>query len=132
MASVRSLPEPFVRVSVPGRSEFLHVLRSATAAVAATMPIPLDAVEDLRLAVDEASVCLLGLRPTGSRLTIELFRDPGQLRLVVRSDAGGEWPKPDLEASLPWTIMAGLTDGVAAIRASSEPAIELRKRTLAS
>jgi serine/threonine-protein kinase RsbW len=132
VASVRPLPEPFVRVSVPGRSQYLHVLRSATVSVAATMRIPLDSIEDLRLAVDEACVCLLGLRPAGSRLTIELFREPAELRLVVHCDAAGAWPKPDLEASLPWTIMVGLTDGVAAIHTSSEPAIELRKRTLVS
>jgi anti-sigma regulatory factor (Ser/Thr protein kinase) len=41
-----------VIATVPARAEFVHVLRTVVAAVAARLDLPYDALDDLRMAVD--------------------------------------------------------------------------------
>ena len=49
-----SVPGDTIAISVPARAEFLHVVRTVVGSVAARCNLTIDAIEDLRIAVDEA------------------------------------------------------------------------------
>jgi serine/threonine-protein kinase RsbW len=120
-----------VVVTVPPAPDLLHVLRAVTGAVAATMDLPVDALDDLRLAVDEASSYLLTLQPRGSRLRLELIPSATELCAVVSTDAPRYgWPAQGFVESLSWKVIAGLVDSVETGTDGGGPAIVVRKRTL--
>jgi serine/threonine-protein kinase RsbW len=126
-----SVPNGHVTISVPAGAGFVHVLRAVTAAVASRMRMSFDAIEDLRLAVDEASAWLLGANRVASTLTLRLLPLDDRLEAVVVVDAGGgAWPPPDAEQGLPWRILSALVDTLALGSDPSEPSISLGKRTL--
>ena len=117
--------------AVPAEGARVHVLRAVTAAVASRMRMSFDAIEDLRLAVDEASAWLLSTNPGASSLILRLMPLGDRLEAVVALDAGEEtWPPPDVEQGLPWLILTALVDTLALGTDSSEPSISLGKRTL--
>jgi serine/threonine-protein kinase RsbW len=117
--------------AVPAEGARVHVLRAVTAAVASRMRMSFDAIEDLRLAVDEASAWLLGTTPGASFLILRLMPLEDRLEAVVALDAGeGTWPPPDVEKGLPWLILRALVDTLALGTDPSEPSISLGKRTL--
>jgi len=120
-----------ITVSVPADGARVHVLRAVTAAVASRMRMSFDAIEDLRLAVDEASAWLLATNPKASSLILRLLPLEDRLEAVVAVDAdGGMWPPPDVEQGLPWRILTALVDTLALGTDPSEPSISLGKRTL--
>ena len=90
-----------------------------------------DAIEDLRLAVDEASAWLLGANPGAASLILRLLPMEDRLEAVVAVDAGaGTWPPPEVEQGLPWVILTALVDTLELGSDPSEPSISLGKRTL--
>jgi serine/threonine-protein kinase RsbW len=118
-------------VTVPPAPDLLHVLRAVTGAVAATMDLPVDALEDLRLAVDEASSYLLTRQPRGSRLRLELIPSATELCVTVSTDAPLDgWPAPEFVESLPWKVISGLVDSVESGTSGGGPSIVVRKHTL--
>ena len=120
-----------ITVAVPADGARVHVLRAVTAAAASRMRMSFDAIEDLRLAVDEASAWLLGTNPGASSLILRLLPLDDRLEAVVAVDAGGgTWPPPDVEQGLPWLILKALVDTLALGDDPSEPSISLAKRTL--
>jgi serine/threonine-protein kinase RsbW len=120
-----------ITVAVPADGARVHVLRAVTAAAASRMRMSFDAIEDLRLAVDEASAWLLGTNPGASSLILRLLPLDDRLEAVVAVDAGGgTWPPPDAEQGLPWLILNALVDTLALGSDPWEPSISLAKRTL--
>lgn len=119
-----------VRVSVPARAEFVHVLRSVTGAVSGRLPLSLDDVDDLRLAVDEACARLLALGGEPRTLRLDLRALPGRLELVVALDVTTSWPPPDFEGSLAWRVLVALAEHVRFEHWNGSPAIRIVKRTL--
>ena len=120
-----------ITVSVPAGGERVHVLRAVTAAVASRMRMSFDAIEDLRLAVDEASAWLLGANPGATSLSLRLLPSDDRLEAVVAVNvSGGRWPPPDVEQGLPWRILTALVDTLALGTDPSEPSVSLGKRTL--
>jgi hypothetical protein len=121
--------EPVV-VSIPGDAAYLHIFRSVTGSVAARLRMPVDAIEDLRLAVHEAASYLI-TTTEGAELTLELRATERDLRAVVTADTAiTVWPPEGYEGSLARTVMAGLADASMVRREGRAPAFELRKRTL--
>jgi serine/threonine-protein kinase RsbW len=119
-----------IRVTVPSRAEFVHVLRAVTATVASRVPVPFDGIEDLRLAVDEACAQLLAL-PGGTALTLTLRPLPDRLEAVVGIDAPANgWPPPTLEQTLGWRVLTALVDSVALDDDGTTPSIRFTKRSL--
>ena len=119
-----------IRVTVPSRAEFVHVLRAVTATVASRVPVPFDGIEDLRLAVDEACAQLLAL-PGGTALTLTLRPLPDRLEAVVGIDAPANgWPPPALEQTLGWRVLTALVDSVALDDVGTTPSIRFTKRSL--
>jgi len=120
-----------ITVSVPPEAGYVHVLRAVTASVAARLPIPYDAIEDLRLAVDEACAWLLARGRSASGVTLLLRPLDDRLEAEVSIDAAdGPWPPPDLQQSLPWKILSALVDTISVDTERGRPSIRLTKRTL--
>lgn len=118
-----------VVVSVPARPDFVHVLRSVTASVAARINLPYDDIDDLRLAVDEASAQLLVVASEGSALTLRIIPTEDFLELVVAINATRvDWPPPEAEESLAWRLMSALADEARFERSDHGPALRLTKR----
>jgi serine/threonine-protein kinase RsbW len=105
-------PRDVVSVSVPARAEFLHVVRTVVGSVAARRDLTIDAIEDLRIAVDEACAQLLSAH--GSTLSVDVASLPDGVEAVCRTDATIEpWPPAGAERSLASQVLQGLADEVA-------------------
>jgi serine/threonine-protein kinase RsbW len=101
--------------------------------VAARLPLSVDAIDDLRLAVDEATTLLVRVVPGAARIRLELHPRPGELLIVVSALGGvGDpaWPPPELESSLPWRIISGLSDRAEVGESRDVPTIVIAKTTL--
>lgn len=122
-----------VTVSVPARPDFIHVLRSVIAAVAARADFTYDSIDDLRLAVDEASAQLLAFESPATTLTLRISSTEGggDLDVVVSTDADvgtAAWPPEGAERTLTWQVLSALADEARFERLDSGPALRLRKR----
>lgn len=118
-----------VSVEVPATPEFVQVLRHVAAGVAARVDMPIDLIEEIRLAVTEASSILLD-EAEASILSMRIGRDEDSLEVTLSSDATVEpWPTEQALASWPWLVVKGLTDELRADRGSDgEPTIGFRKQ----
>jgi serine/threonine-protein kinase RsbW len=96
-----------VVVTVPSQAAFLHVLRSVAASVAARNDLPVDDIDDLRMAIDEASSQLLMLGPSSMTLT------------------------PAFHESLAWNVLSVLSDELSFELPDGAPAIRVVKRSSA-
>jgi hypothetical protein len=98
------------------------------------MQLPLDAIDDLRLAVDEAVALLLSKDRTATRVEMRLEPDDVGLRATVGTDSPVEpWPPHGFEATLAWQVISGLTDGASITRSErGTPTITVVKRTIAT
>jgi serine/threonine-protein kinase RsbW len=103
-----------------------------TGGVATRMQLPLDAIDDLRLAVDEAVALLLKTDRSASRVEIRLEPTDGALTATIGTDSRVEpWPPPGYQETLPWQVISGLTDGAQITRSEAgTPTITFAKRTL--
>jgi serine/threonine-protein kinase RsbW len=121
-----------VTVSVPALPDYVHVLRSVVAAVAARSDFSYDAIEDLRLAVDEASAQLLafGRGATSIRVEIDGAGDAAGLEVIVSSDAQdvAGWPPEGAERTLTWQVLTALADSARFEVHEGAPALRLTKR----
>src|SRR5687768_13448435 len=90
-----------IRLSIPARAEYVHVLRSVTAGVAAMLSFTYDDIEDLRLAVDEACAYLLagGGEPGALEMHIRSARE--SLEIIATLDGSGP-PRTDNQATVMW------------------------------
>lgn len=132
MAAVLTLPatDP-VRVTVPARADFVQLLRSVTASVAGRLPLSLDDLDDLRLAVDESCARLLAAGEGARTIRLDLRALPGRLELLIVADATTEqWPPPAVEDTLGWQVLDALTGSVRFERWNGAPAIRLVKPTI--
>ncbi|MFB3739203.1 MAG: ATP-binding protein [Candidatus Velamenicoccus archaeovorus] len=118
-----------VEVSVPARAEYVRLLRTVAAAAGARHDLTVDAIEDLRIAVDEAGAQLLHLG--GATLILRIgAADDGVLVEVTTDATDAAWPPDGMERSLAWQVLEGLTDEVAVDRGADGPSIRIRKRAV--
>ena len=104
-----------VELIVAASAESLAVLRTLVAAVAAFEDFDLDAIADIRLAVDEACTGLIRAAVPGSRLRVVV--DPANDAVTIRASArcavddnrGTAVVKPD---SFSWHVLKSLADEV--------------------
>jgi len=123
-----------VVVTVPSQAAYVHVLRSVAASVAARLDVSVDDIDDLRMAIDEASSQLLMLGPNAGKLTLRLRAVDRGVEAVVSVDgpAPAGWPPPAFHDSLAWNVLSGLSDEVAFERPDGAPAIRVVKRSSTS
>ena len=98
-----------VDLSVPADPAFLSVMRSATAGLGTHLNLPMDEVEDLQIAVDEAcSLLLAGLEHSDRSLLTTFTVD--RSTLTIRID-GPSAVLPD-DSNFAWTMLHALSSGV--------------------
>lgn len=120
-----------VVISVPAEAGYVHVLRAVTAASAARLDLPLDDLEDLRLAIDEACAFLVTLGDDATTLTLTLSGAAHRVEALIVSDGGDEttWPPQSLDHSFAWQVLTALSDEVAVERYEGCPGIRIIKGT---
>jgi len=118
-----------VSVSVPARGEFVHVLRSVIASVAARAEFTYDEIDDLRLAIDEACAQLIGAGAGATLSIIVRSLDGGGIDILCSIDAADAvWPPPAGERGLAWQILSALADETRFDRVDGHPAVRIMKR----
>lgn len=129
---------PPVVLELPADPRFLLVARSVVAGVAAGLELPYDAVDDVRLAVNEAIGILLTVSGPGSRIVLQLRPDHDAFRARISTDTAetshGPWPLEETREldGLAWRIVTHLVDDAVAGTEDGHPSISLMRRTLAS
>jgi serine/threonine-protein kinase RsbW len=116
-----------ISVTLPARSEFIHVVRSVVATIAARLDFSVDDINDLRLVVDEACGQLLGLAGGARVLKLKLVPAPDFLELLVSTDGSYSWP-PMGQNALAWEILSALSDESGFEQLGGGPTIKLGKR----
>ena len=118
-----------VTVSVPAQPDFVHVLRSVVATVAARADLTFDEIDDLRLAVDEACAQLLALASEATTLTLQISPADGSGLVVIATiDADvPAWPPAGAERTLTWQVLAALADDARFEQVDGRPALRLTK-----
>jgi serine/threonine-protein kinase RsbW len=101
-----------LELRVPTSRTQLPAVRAMAGDLAMRMDFDLDAVEDLRLAVDEACATLASVALGGSPLTVvfEVSREDLRIEAWVPTEAGVDVPRDGFG----WAVLATLVDGVEA------------------
>jgi serine/threonine-protein kinase RsbW len=97
-----------VELRLPADSAYVAVLRTTSAGLAARLDFTIDEIEDLRMAVGEASALVLDAAGDGSDLHCRFYLDPGRLTVSVGVDAAHA-TTPDTE-SFAWQVLTTLAD----------------------
>jgi len=95
-----------VELRLPADSAYVSVLRTTSAGLAARLDFTLDDIEDLRMAVGEASALVLPVAEPGSDVVCEFFMRPGELTIQVGVSA--REPTPPDEDSFAWQVLTTL------------------------
>jgi serine/threonine-protein kinase RsbW len=106
--------ERTIDVSGPAQPGTVGLLRAVAATLAARVGMDVEAIEELRMAVDEASSLLLTAGP-GERLSMSIDTADGHLAIRVRTDARIEALPTDERTSWPWRVIRQLTREAEAI-----------------
>jgi serine/threonine-protein kinase RsbW len=107
----------------------VHVLRAVASSLAARMDFPYDDIDDLRISIDEACAQLLAVRGRAPTFTLRLTATAGGIQALVALGGGdaARWPPPDLEDTLTWKVLSGLSDDVSFESLDEGPAIRVLK-----
>ena len=116
-----------VELRVPADSAFVSVLRTTSAGLAARLDFTIDDIEDLRMAVGEASALVLPQAEPGSDLTCEFFMRPAKLTIQVSVDS--HQPTPPDEDSFAWQVLTTLATKASASADDRRFAITLSMRS---
>jgi len=112
---------------VPADSAFVSVLRTTSAGLAARLDFTIDDIEDLRMAVGEASALVLPQAEPGSDLTCEFFMRPAELTIQV--SVVSHQPTPPDEDSFAWQVLTTLATKASASADDRRFAITLSMRS---
>ena len=117
-----------VRLEVPAAPEFLRISRIMAAGVASRVGFTLDEVEDLRIAIDEVCVSMVGARGRTGTIALRYLLDTDQL--VVEgtgrvSDGLGNEP---VVSALSKQILAAVVDECELSAGEEGPQFRLVKR----
>jgi serine/threonine-protein kinase RsbW len=118
-----------VVVTAPARPEMVHVLRAVASSLAARLDFPYDDIDDLRISIDEACAQLLTVGGAAPMFTLRLTATAGGIQALVSlaGTGAGRWPPPDLEDTLTWKVLSGLSDDVSFESLPEGPAIRILK-----
>jgi serine/threonine-protein kinase RsbW len=118
-----------VAVTAPARPDMVHVLRAVASSLAARLDFPYDDIDDLRISIDEACAQLLAVGDDDSTFRLRLTATSGGIQALVGLDrpTTAPWPPRDLEDTLTWKVLSGLSDDVSFESLSDGPAIRVLK-----
>lgn len=101
-----------VTLTIPADTANVALARTVAAAMSARVDLPIDQLEDVRLAVDEAVSQVIADATPGSDVTCAFTVDGTELGIVVSGDsATGSVPATD---TFSWTVLRALVDTVEA------------------
>ncbi|MEO7804434.1 MAG: hypothetical protein ABIS18_08825 [Actinomycetota bacterium] len=117
-----------VSLRVPASPAFVHFLRNHAAGLAASCGFTIDAIDDIRLAIDEAAACLVDRAHETSTFTLEIASADNSLELWISIDhPSHSWPPAGFEFDLAWKVLTGLCDKVSYEIRNQRPGIYLLK-----
>ena len=100
-----------IELAVPADPDYVGLIKSAAAHIAAHADFTLEAIDDLRLAVDEAFAVLIAHQPETGRVAVTFHVHDDSLIIEMTGPAGS--PKPD-KNSFAWTVLTALVHEVTA------------------
>lgn len=112
-----------VELRLPADSAYVSVLRTTSAGLAARLDFTLDDIEDLRMAVGEASAMVLEAADDGVDLTAEFWLE--QQAITVRVSAPGVTPELAAEEDFAWQVLTTLATEASATSADGSFTITL-------
>jgi serine/threonine-protein kinase RsbW len=119
-------PRDVVSVQLPATAAYLTVLRTTTASLAARLDFTLDEIEDLRIAVDEASCLLIADARPESELSCDF--ELGADSISVTVSAVTKERRSPARDSFAWTVLSALAGEVDAwVDADGRQSISLIK-----
>ena len=98
-----------IDLAVPAQPEYVGLIRSTAAHIAAHANLTVDAIDDLRLAVDEAFAVLIAHKPEVGAVNIRFHLHPERLEVELTGPSGS--PDPD-KSSFAWTVLSALVHEV--------------------
>jgi serine/threonine-protein kinase RsbW len=111
-----------VSIRLPASGAYLAVLRTTTASLAARLDFTLDEIEDLRIAVDEASALLIASAVEGADLTsvFEMSADSIHISVSTMTAGGAQGSNGSNSGarsapardSFAWTVLSALAGEV--------------------
>lgn len=110
-------------VRFPAETAYVAVLRMVTAGIAARLDFTLDDLEDLKMAVSEASALVLADATPGGSLSARYFLDGDRISVEVSADAVDASP-PDQD-SFTWQVLNATASHVLAAATAGKLAIRL-------
>jgi serine/threonine-protein kinase RsbW len=124
-----AMSDPVV-LSFPADTQNVALARTVAAAMASRADLPIDQLEDLRLAVSEAVALLIAEAPEGATIECAFHLDSHALQAALSSPApGSTGPATD---TFSWTILRALLDDVTASADGGRLTLTLRMNRTAS
>lgn len=113
-----------VTLTIPSDTAYVAMARSVAATMSAQADLPIDQLEDVRLAVDEALSQVIADAPPGSDITCTYTVDGADLSIIVAgASVSGEVPST---GTFSWIVMRALVDHVSADVADGALSLHLR------
>ncbi len=97
-----------VRLSFEADTRNIALTRTLAAAMAARADLPIDQLEDARLAVDEAVTQVIASAPTGAEVVCIMSAAPGELSITV-SAPGTQEPS---QSTFSWMVLSALVSSL--------------------
>lgn len=119
--------EGSVELTLPADSAYVSVLRTVAASLAARRDFTIEEIDDLRIAVDEASALLLPQGLPTSRLSASFTGDQETLSVTVAITPAAQDVADIDETSFAWMVLSALADDVRASSSPSGKAVTLTK-----
>ncbi len=119
-----------VELTVPAAPAYISVLRTVTASLAARRDFTIDEIDDLRIAVDEASALLLPHAEPDGSLSAVFGGSADELQVQVSIDLADSSQSDQLrldQTSFAWMVLAALADLVSTESSPGKLGITLTK-----
>ncbi len=100
-----------VELRIPADGAYASVVRTTTAGLAARLDFTLDDIEDLRIAIGEASAMMLPEADPGSDLTCRFFLEPHSMTIEISVQCSNP-PEVDPD-SFAWQVLSSLAGDIA-------------------
>lgn len=113
-----------VEMTLPAEGSQVALVRAATAAVCAQADFTLDAMEDLKLAVDEACSLVIADAPAGSTMHVTWTVSGRNVGVDVSATSGSG--SPLAHNTFAWTVLTALVDSVEATVEQGHQTIRLQ------
>ena len=97
-----------VRLSFEADTRNIALTRTLAAAMAARADLPIDQLEDARLAVDEAVTQVIASAPAGAEVVCIMSAAPGELSITV-SAPGTQEPS---QSTFSWMVLSALVSSL--------------------